>query len=534
VIRRAAVWALAALLSPLGAGVVQAQASQQDAFVVRLGADTFAVENMTRTADRLSGEMTGRGIGRLVYSATLGPAAAITALTLRAWPPGADPERPPAQEVRLTLEGDSVGVVITTPAGTQTQRLGTRLGALLYLNPSFGLTEQMVLRARALGGNPAEVPVFMLQGGQTLGVAVSWPAPDSVAMQFAGSAMRGVVDDAGRLLSVSIPAQNLTVTRVAGRHLPPFGVAPPDYSAPAGAPYTAEEVRVETPMGHTLAGTFTRPAGPGRAPAVVTITGSGPQDRDQSIPILAGYRPMREVADTLGRRGIAVLRLDDRGFGASGGDFATATSADFAADVAAAVAYLRGRPDVDPARIGLVGHSEGGLIAPMVAAADTLLAGIVLIAGPAQTGREIIEYQQRFVIEGSLAIPPESRDSALAAAAAQLEEALATQPWLRFFVEHDPLPVAERVRRTPVLIVHGETDRQVTVEQAESLAAAFRRGGNADVTVRVLPEINHLLLRDPDGSPEGYATLPSFALDRGVLGAVADWAAARLRAGSAR
>jgi uncharacterized protein len=262
---------------------------------------------------------------------------------------------------------------------------------------------------------------------------------------------------------------------------------------------------------------------------VVTITGSGAQDRDQSIPMVAGYRPMREIADTLGRRGVAVLRLDDRGFGASGGDFGAATSADFAADIDAALAWLRARPDIDGARLGLVGHSEGGLIAPLVAARDTLLRGIVLIAGPAETGRSIIEYQQRYAIEHSPAIPPGSRDSALAAAARQLDEAAAAQPWLRYFLDHDPLAVAARVRRTPVLVLHGATDRQVTAAQAETLGAAFRRAGNPDVSVRVFEDVNHLMLRDPVGNPAGYAALPSTALERAVLGALADWLAERLR-----
>jgi uncharacterized protein len=259
------------------------------------------------------------------------------------------------------------------------------------------------------------------------------------------------------------------------------------------------------------------------------ITGSGAQDRDQALPMLPGYRPFREIADTLGRRGIAVLRLDDRGFGASTGDFATATSADFAADIRAALAYLRARPDIDATRLALIGHSEGGLIAPLVAADDTALAAIVVIAGPAETGREIIAYQQREAIERSEAIPPAARDSALADAWQRLEELAATQPWLHFFLDYDPLPTARRVQRTPVLILHGATDRQVTVEQADVLAAAFRAAGNPDVTVHIFPDINHLLLPDADGAPAGYSALESRNVARAVLGTLADWTAARLR-----
>src|SRR6185295_11386276 len=126
-------------------------------------------------------------------------------------------------------------------------------------------------------------------------------------------------------------------------------------------------------------------------PAIVTVTGSGLEERDEAIPPLKGYRPFRQIADTLGRRGIAVLRMDDRGFGESGGDGNAATSADFAQDIRAGLAYLRTRSEVDGSRLGLVGHSEGGLIAPLVAKQEgTALKGIVLLAGTAYTGRQIM------------------------------------------------------------------------------------------------------------------------------------------------
>lgn len=505
------------------------QAAEQDAFLLVMGRDTFAVENFSRTADRLEGELTGRALGRLVYRASFGATATISELTLQAWTPGVAPETAPGQDARLAVQGDSVIAEITTPAGSRTQRIGSEPGALLYVNPSFALMEQVLLRARAVGGTRVEVPLFLVQGGQTLAATVTWTAADSVTLSLAGSEMHGVVDAVGRLVNVTVPAQGLTVTRVLGVHLPPAAFEPPDYSAPEGAPYTAEDVAVKTRTGHVLAGTLTRPLTQEAVPAVVMITGSGAQDRDQALPMIRGYRPFREVADTLSRRGIAVLRLDDRGFGASTGDFAMATSVDFAEDVRAALEYLRTRPDVDGRRLGLVGHSEGGLIAPMVAATDSLLAGIVVIAGPAQTGRKIIAYQQRYALERSETIPEASVDSALVAARERLEAEAAHQPWLRFFLDYDPLPVARQVRRTPVLILHGETDRQVTPEQADALAAAFRAGGNPDVTVHVLPEVNHLLLRDPDGSPAGYAALEERSVAPEVLGILAEWVVSRLR-----
>jgi uncharacterized protein len=520
--------AAAAFLLAGAAPPVSGQAALEGSFVIRMGADTFAVESFGRSADRLEGEIAGRAIGRIAYRLSLGPAATTPELTLRAWRPGAAGDEAAFQDARVALRGDSAIVDATTPAGTQTQRLGTREGAFLYVNPSMAMMEQMVLRARALGGDRVELPVFIVQGGLTVPATVTRLSADSVVVAIAGMEMRAAVAGDGRLLGGAIPAQNLSFSRVEGRLAYAPAIDPPDYSAPEGAPYTAEEVEVATEAGHTLAGTLTRPAGTHPVPAVVMITGSGPQERDQALPtILPGYRPFRDLADTLSRRGIAVLRLDDRGTGASGGDFASATSADFADDVRAALTYLRGRGDVDGARLGLVGHSEGGLIAPLVAADDPALAAVVAIAGPSRTGREIIHFQQRQAIEGSPALAALDRDSLVAAARDELEAVAARQPWLGFFLDHDPLPVARRVR-TPVLVLHGETDRQVPAEQAHELAAAFREGGNPDVTVRVLPDVNHLLVRDPDGSFSGYASLTERTVAPEVRGALADWLAERL------
>jgi dipeptidyl aminopeptidase/acylaminoacyl peptidase len=261
---------------------------------------------------------------------------------------------------------------------------------------------------------------------------------------------------------------------------------------------------------------------------VVTITGSGQEDRDEAIPVIAGYRPFRQVADTLGRRGIAVLRMDDRGYGASEGNPGSATSQDFASDVAAAVAYLRTRPEIDPDRIALVGHSEGGIIAPMVAVADPRLRAIVLVAGTSRTGRRVLEYQLRTPLERDASLTAAQRDSAYRMAWLQMDSATARVPWLRFFMDYDPTTTARRVRQ-PVLILQGENDRQVTADQAPELAAAFRAGGNRDVTMRVFPGLNHLMVPDPDGSPARYGQLPSPRVAPQVLGAMADWLVEKLK-----
>jgi hypothetical protein len=309
-----------------------------------------------------------------------------------------------------------------------------------------------------------------------------------------------------------------------------------DYSAPAGAPYTAEDVVVKTPAGLRLTGTLTIPrARPtGRAPAIVTITGSGPEDRDEESALIRGYQPFRELADTLGRRGIAVLRLDDRGVNGSDVGPLTVTSADFADDIRAAVAYLRTRSEIDGAHIGLVGHSEGGIIAPMVASTDPQLRAIVLMAGTASPGRDIVTEQNRFSIDSIQHLQGARRDSAVAFGKRSVDSLAAHQPWLKFFLDYDPRVVAGQVR-IPVLILQGQTDRQVPPSEAEKLAAAFRASGNKSVTVRVFPETNHLFLADANGSfvdATGrlrYTSLPSLHVRREVLGAIADWLDVQLR-----
>ena len=287
---------------------------------------------------------------------------------------------------------------------------------------------------------------------------------------------------------------------------------------------------IQTPMGHTLAGTITIPKGASaraRVPAVVTITGSGSQDRDEAIPLFKGYRIFREIADTLGRRGIAVLRMDDRGFGGSGGDAASSTSADFAQDIQAGLAYLRTRPEIDPAKLALVGHSEGGIIAPKVALAEPQLAGIVLLAGTAYAGRPILTFQLSNAIKNDTSLTPTQRDSALAALPATIDAGAAQSPWMRYFLDYDPSVTARKVT-TPVLILNGETDLQVTVDHVPLLEKAFKAAGNRDVTAKILPNLNHLFVYDPEGFPGRYVQLPSFAVDKGALGVVADWLAKRL------
>jgi len=513
----------AALLAP---AAVRAQ--ERGAFVMMVGADTLLVERFTRTAASADVVAALTGGPRMAYVLHTGADASVSVVDLRAWAPGMPDSAAPAQRAHVVFAGDST--VATLEVGGQSQVLtahATR-GALPMLRPSALVLEQLLLRARALSPRDSvAIPMLTLGTTQPFATRVRWIGADSAVISVPGTEVRARVDAAGRMLGATVASQNVTILRVADAHA--AAPARVDYSAPAGAPYTAEEVRVPQPAGFQLAGTLTLPRERrGRVPAVVTITGSGLEERDESIPSLAGYRPFREVADALGRRGIAVLRVDDRGFGASGGDPSRATSRDFAGDVAAVVAYLRSRPEIDPARIALVGHSEGGIIAPMVATDDPRIRAVVLIAGTSRTGRRVLDYQFHQGVDGDTTLAPARRDSAYRAVKTAWDSTATRLPWLAFFYDYDPLPTAARVRQ-PVLILQGATDRQVTADQAPELAAAIRGGGNRDVTLRVFPGLNHLMVPDPDGSPARYATLPSPKVSPEVLGTLADWLVARLR-----
>lgn len=351
----------------------------------------------------------------------------------------------------------------------------------------------------------------------------------------------------GAALKVSVPLQAFEAVSEAHQEWAPLlSLAARPSNESATPAYAEEEVRFESDS-LTLAGTLTLPRGDGPWPAAVLITGSGAQDRNEDTPGPGGLKLgiFRAIADTLTRRGVAVLRYDDRGVGGSGGSLATAGLSDLVADVRAAVRYLRGRPEIDSARIALIGHSEGGIIAPMVAARDSTLGGIVLMAGTATPldsvlmeqaigaaqeaggdsvslaeSREMVERLSRAVREGadidSLELPP-----AL--------ERLARSKWLREHVEHDPLATIRQVR-VPVLIVNGGQDVQVAPEHARRLGEALGEAGSPDFEVKIFPRLNHLFSVSKGQGTAEYAD-PEAVVDREFLGYLADWLAARLLGG---
>ena len=322
-------------------------------------------------------------------------------------------------------------------------------------------------------------------------------------------------------------------------------------------PYVSENVSYPNPQaeGVRLAGTLTEPKGPGKFPAVLLITGSGAQNRDEEI---FGHKPFLVIADFLTRHGIAVLRVDDRGTAGSTGTFVTATTRDFATDVVAGVQFLLKRPEIDAKHIGLLGHSEGGIIAPMVAIRMPEVSFLVLLAGTGMPGDEITEAQAYHgalaggVSEGAakqtremehaiLQIlktepDPAARQAKLAALAEdkpQLQQILKQQapvlnsPWFQFFLNYDPRPTLAGVR-IPVLALNGAKDTQVDPAQnLPAIEAALRKGGNRDVTIKLMPGLNHLFQPCKTGEVAEYETIEQTMAPE-VLELIADWIAKRV------
>lgn len=322
--------------------------------------------------------------------------------------------------------------------------------------------------------------------------------------------------------------------------------------------YASVEVGFANPAGgHVLAGTLTVPQGKGPFPAAVLVHGSGPVDRDETI---REHKPFLVLADHLSRQGIAVLRYDKRGVGKSGGVYKDATTHDFAGDAEAALAFLRGRPEVDATRIGMAGHSEGGLIAPMVAARDPGLAFVVMLAGPGVRG-ELLMVEQIALGTRAAGMPEEAvarerelNRAVFAAIAAEPRPELAgdkarrmmeeaerkgilpagtaaararefTSPWFHAFLRHEPGPALQSLRQ-PILVLNGERDLQVPA--AMNLAAI--RGAlkaHPRAVVKELPALNHLFQTARTGAGSEYAEIEESVAPL-ALDTVSDWILATL------
>lgn len=296
----------------------------------------------------------------------------------------------------------------------------------------------------------------------------------------------------------------------------------------------------------SLAGTLTLPKKPGKFPVAILISGSGPQDRNQEI---LGHKPFLVISDFLTKNGIAVLRYDDRGVGESTGVFASATSADFATDVASAIDYLKSRKEIDHKKIGLIGHSEGGLIAPMIAARSNDVAFMVLLAAPGIRGDKLLLLQQELIakdagvpadeiaksldtnakifdlvnqfksldglkpaverhlnaeIEKAAIVVPESIS---AAEFVKLQSDQIATPWMHFLLTYNPTTALEKVK-CPVLVLNGQKDLQVPAsENISAIREALATAKNKKVTIREFPNMNHLFQETTTGSPSEYSKI---------------------------
>jgi hypothetical protein len=311
-------------------------------------------------------------------------------------------------------------------------------------------------------------------------------------------------------------------------------------------PYIAEDITFENKIDSvTLAGTLTFPQEGNNFPALVMISGSGGQDRNEE---LLGHKPFLVIADYLTRNGIAVLRFDDRGIGKSTGDHSKGTSEDFAKDVLAAVEFLKERKEINKTKIGLIGHSEGGMIASLAAIQSNDVAFIVMMAGLGIPGDSILYLQGELIqraegtseeeIQKSVKLQREVfslvknstddeklktdlRDKFYSEYSTMTEEEKGklgdpevyinmqiktiTSPWFKYFLRFDPVPVLEKVK-CPVLAINGEKDLQVPPkENLSAIEMALKKGGNNNFEVKMLSGLNHLFQTSTTGRISEYS-----------------------------
>ena len=368
----------------------------------------------------------------------------------------------------------------------------------------------------------------------------------------------GVWDDRNKVWNGNLTFQQvypLTLKRPTAEDLAPAVHKRPQEDSIIARPatYVKREVHFNNLAGHNqLAGTLSVPDGGGSFPAVVLISGTGHNTRDEDV---WGHKVFLVLADALTRKGIAVLRYDKRGVGGSSGDYDAATTGDFASDAAAAVAWLKTQSQIDASRIGVLGHSEGGIIAPAVAASDKGVAFVVMIAGPCIRGDKLFVLQSAMTAKAygapddyivrrrvfdqelySAIISAPSESAALDRAKALVAQGVAdnivdakeaetlakddTTPWEHYFLAYDPAPTLARLT-VPVLVLNGSLDVQVPAK--ENLAAArdaLRKNSNA--TVIELPGMNHLLQDAKTGAPSEYNEIEE-TMSPTALKIITDW-----------
>ncbi len=466
-----------------------------------------------------------------------------------------DAEPSSTEEVSMATEGGATMSLVGDWDG-QISIMGTQLGFVVHFSEEGGeLSGTLDIPQQGARGMP-------LHG-------VSFDAPN---VQFAilSGPQEAVFE--GELADGSVEGTFTQAGAEGTFQMQPLVESTEEAAAPAEAetdlPYTEEEVT----FGHdevTLAGTLTLPEGDGPHPALILVTGSGQQNRDEEISLAPGYRPFAVIADTLTRQGIAVLRYDDRGMGGSRGEVESATSADFADDAESALNYLLERDEIDPEQIGILGHSEGGLIAEMLTAENPNISFMILMAGPglsgydvsieqavmlaADSGRSAEEVEKvrtrqtqvmdtvvsdegwdelkAMLIEATVEQLSQLTDAQkaqigdLEAYAAQVitpQIAMLQSPWFRFFIAYDPAEDLAQID-VPVLAIFGGVDLQVPAEaNAEAVRTALAAAGNEDVTIEIIPNANHLFQAAESGGVDEYGLLaPEFV--PGFMELISDW-----------
>jgi uncharacterized protein len=451
--------------------------------------------------------------------------------------------------VRTVVDGTSAHSEIQTANHSQKTDTIDPNALLLMGNSFFGPYEALAVRLRTATPG-TDVPVYLApQTAATISIGESTPEQiqtpgrlvnarrTRIALVLAAGRLDGDLwtDDAGRMIRLSFPLQSLEVVRE-------------DIAAVSSRSVTIsrpndEQINIPS-NGFSLAGTLSKPAqspAGARLPAVVLVGGSGPTDRDS---LVVGIPIFGQIADALANAGYIVVRYDKRGIGQSGGRAEAASLTDYADDARAAVKLLSDRKDVDPKRIAIVGHSEGGLVALLAAGKDKKIAAVALLETPGMTGADVVLAQQKRLLDASKMTPEEKQ--AKVDQQKKIHEAVMTgkglellPPDVRRTVDNaefqglllsDPAKLVSAVRQ-PLLIVQGLLDTQVEPRNADLLEGlAKQRKNNGGVDVVKVPGVNHLLVPATTGEFSEYANLKDKHVSAAVTEALVTWLNKRLPA----
>jgi Dipeptidyl aminopeptidases/acylaminoacyl-peptidases len=442
------------------------------------------------------------------------------------------------------------------PATANERFVGTWKGVLEMPGARLRLALDVSRSGDAVGGSltsldqgNARIPVALIVRNDSL-VADMPSIVASFAVGLDGDTLRGSFTQSGATGRITLAHLSNTIVAVVARR-------PQEPTGPL--PYNASNVAFPSVDGVVIAGTLTTPQGAGPWPAVILVSGSGPHDRDERM---VGHRPFFVLSDYLTRRGIAVLRYDDRGAERSSGSFVASTTADFADDAEAAVRFVVQRPEIDRARVGIAGHSEGGAIAAVVAARSTDVSFIVLMAAPGIPGDSLLILQNRAQLRmagvPAVELEPlarltarllhavsgakdsaEARERVLAIEEVYVSEQVPERqmslrknltsrntqlltPWTRYFLAFDPRKALASVH-VPVLALNGTLDSQVMYrENLDAIAAALKTANNADVELVELPGLNHLFQTAETGAISEYSVIEE-TMSPTMLQRVGDW-----------